>query len=48
VAGGASTARTQAIATPEAGGQSLGTYLGYQPEEEEISTINKYKQGYAY
>ena len=48
VAGGASTARTQAIATPEAGGQSLGTYLGYQPEEEEISTINKYKQGYPY
>jgi len=48
VAGGVSTARTQAIATPEAGGQSLGTYLGYQPEEEEISTINKYKQGYAY
>lgn len=47
-AGGVSTARTQAIATPEAGGQSLGTYLGYQPEEEEISTINKYKQGYAY
>ena len=48
VAGGVSTARTQAIATPEAGGQSLGTYLGYQPEEEETSTINKYKQGYPY
>ena len=47
-AGGVSTARTRAIATPEAGGQSLATYLGYQPEKEEESTINRYKQGYAY
>lgn len=45
--GQVSTAR-QAIATPEAGGQALGTYLGYQPEEEEGSTLNKYKTGYAY
>lgn len=45
--GQVSTAR-QAIATPEAGGQALGTYLGYQPEEEEESTLNKYKTGYAY
>lgn len=48
VATGGMSARAQAVATPEAGGQSLGTYLGYQPEEEETSTINKYKQGYAY
>jgi hypothetical protein len=45
--GQVSTVR-QAIATPEAGGQALGTYLGYQPEEEEGSTLNKYKTGYAY
>jgi len=45
--GQVSTAR-QAIATPKAGGQALGTYLGYQPEEEEESTLNKYKTGYAY
>jgi len=47
VSTGVST-RAQAVATPESGGQSLGTYLGYQPEQEEISTINKYKQGVAY
>lgn len=48
VATGGTSYQTQAIATPEAGGQALGTYLGYQPEEEEGSTLNKYKKGYAY
>ncbi len=47
ITGGAPTARTAAtIATPQAGGQSLSNYLGYQAPDEEEATINAYKKGY--
>lgn len=47
ITGGAPTARTAAtIATPQAGGQSLTNYLGYQAPDEEEATINAYKKGY--
>jgi len=32
---------------PEAGGQALNQYKGYQPQEEEPETINAYKKGYS-
>lgn len=45
--GGTSNAyATQAIATPKAGGESLGNYMGYQEQPTEPSTINAYKKGY--
>ncbi len=51
-AGGGMTASnapmaSQAIATPEAGGESLTNYMGYQAPKEEQSTINAYKKGYS-
>lgn len=39
--------RSQVMATPEAGGPALINYLGYQPEEEDSSTIEAYKRGRA-
>lgn len=41
----ATTQKSQVMATPEAGGQSLGTYMGYQETPKEESTINQYKKG---
>jgi hypothetical protein len=43
-----STGRSQVMATPEAGGQSLSSYIGYQPEQEEENTLNLYKTGQGY
>ncbi len=42
---GATPQRSQVMATPEAGGQALGSYLGYQPEQEEENALNLYKTG---
>jgi len=42
---GATTGRSQVMATPEAGGQAHANYLGYQPEQEEENALNLYKTG---
>jgi len=42
---GATPQRSQVMATPEAGGQALGSYMGYQPEAEEENALNLYKIG---